>query len=143
MTISQLSVFAENSPGIIYQITERIAAANIDIRAISVSDTQDFGILRVVVSDAERAKAALGNGDFVVTITQVLGIEIPDKPGGLANVLALLSENKINVDYIYAFVTISGKSAYVVMRVNDNEKAEELLKRNGIHMLTQAEIENF
>ncbi len=143
MTISQLSVFAENSPGILYQITERIAAAGIDIRAISVSDTQDFGILRVVVSDAERAKSALGNGDFVVTVTQVLGIEIPDQPGGLANVLGLLSENGINVDYIYAFVTISGKSAYVVMRVNDNEKAEQLFERSGIHMLTQAEIENF
>ena len=128
MTISQLSIFAENKPGTIYEITRTIADAGVDIRALSVADTQDFGILRLIVSDIEKARQALNEDNCVVSVTQVIGVAVPDKPGGLADVLKILKDADINVEYVYAFITISGKNACVVLRVGDNEKAVEILK---------------
>jgi len=134
MTISQLSVFAENKAGSICEVTNALAAANIDIRAFNVAETKDFGVLRLIVNDAEKAKAVLAEKECVVSITQVIGVVIPDAPGGLAKVLTAV--NGINVEYIYAFVSVSGSHAYVVLRVDDNEAAEKLIREAGLEMLS-------
>jgi len=141
MTINQLSIFVENKAGTVADITKSIASAGVSIRALSVADTQEFGILRLIVSDVEKAKDALHKNDCVVSVTKVIGVEIPDVAGGLSSVLELMSENNINVEYLYAFITISGKHAYVVLRVEDNEKAAKILIENGVKLVTQADID--
>jgi len=123
MTINQLSIFVENKAGTVADITKSIASAGVSIRALSVADTQEFGILRLIVSDVEKAKDALHKNDCVVSV------------------LELMSENNINVEYLYAFITISGKHAYVVLRVEDNEKAAKILIENGVKLVTQADID--
>lgn len=140
MTIKQLSVFAENKKGTILYATEALAEAKIDIRAMCVADTRDFGILRLIVDDAEKACEALRAKDCVVSVTQVIGVAVPDMPGGLSNVLKLLAKNDINIEYIYAFITVSGKNAYVVIRVNDNDKAVKVLTENNIPLVTESDI---
>ena len=141
MTINQLSIFVENKAGTVAKITKNIADAGVSIRALSVADTQEFGILRLIVSDVEKAKEALSKNDCVVSVTKVIGVEIPDVAGGLSEVLELMSVNNINVEYLYAFITISGKHAYVVLRVEDNEKAAEILTENGVKLVTQNDID--
>ena len=141
MTINQLSIFVENKTGTIADITERIAAAGVSIRALSVADTQGFGILRLIVSDTDKAKEALSSNNCVVSVTKVIGIEIPDVPGGLSKVLNVISENEINVEYLYAFITVAGKNAYVVLRVEDNEKAAQILEKAGIKLISQQDVE--
>ena len=141
MTINQLSIFVENKKGTIVEITQSIAEAGVSIRALSVADTQGFGILRLIVSDVEKAKQVLSNNNCVVSITKVIGIQIPDTPGGLSNVLKLISDNDINIEYLYAFITVSGEHAYVVLRVEDNEKAAKFLTENGIKLVSQADID--
>ena len=91
--------------------------------------------------DPEKAKEALSKNDCVVSVTKVIGVEIPDAPGGLSEVLELMSANNINVEYLYAFITISGKHAYVVLRVEDNEKAAKILTENGVKLVTQNDID--
>ena len=137
MTINQLSIFAENKPGTIYEITKTIAEAGVDIRALSVADTQDFGILRLIVSDIDKAKDALSADNCVVSVTQVIGVAVPDRPGGLSEVLKILKDADINVEYVYAFITISGQNACVVLRVGDNEKALKILKDAGVTLLSE------
>ena len=137
MAINQLSIFAENKPGTIYNIAKCIADAGVDIRAMSVADTQDFGILRLIVSDLEKAKNALHDDGCILSVTQVIGVEVPDVPGGLASVLEILYNNHINVEYVYAFITISKKNACVVLRVGDNDQATEILEGAGIKVLTE------
>lgn len=134
MTISQLSVFAENKAGSICEVTNALAAAGIDIRAFNVAETRDFGVLRLIVNDAEGAKKALEEKDCIVSITQVIGVEIPDAPGGLATALNAL--NGINVEYIYAFVSVSGSHAIVALRVDDNEAASRVLEEAGLTLLS-------
>ena len=141
MTINQLSIFVENKAGTVAEITKSIAKAGVSIRALSVADTQEFGILRLIVSDVEKAKAALSESECVVSVTMVIGVEIPDVAGGLSEVLELMSENSINVEYLYAFITISGKHAYVVLRVEDNDKAAKILTQKGVKLVTQQDID--
>ena len=140
MTINQLSIFVENKTGTIAEITKKIADAGISIRALSVAETQGYGILRLIVSDVETAKNILSTDNCVVSITKVIAVEIPDTPGGLSNVLKLVSENGINVEYLYAFIAVSGKHAYVVLRVEDNEKAVKILSENGISLVKPEDI---
>lgn len=142
MTINQLSIFVENKAGTVAEITKSIADAGVSIRALSVADTQEFGILRLIVDDVEKAKEALHENECVVTVTKVIGVEIPDVAGGLSEVLQLMSNNNINVEYLYAFITISGKHAYVVLRVEDNEKAAKILTQNGVKLVTQEAIDS-
>ena len=141
MTINQLSIFVENKAGTVAEITKSIAKAGVSIRALSVADTQEFGILRLIVDDVEKAKEALNENECVVSITKVIGVEIPDVAGGLSTVLELMSENNINVEYLYAFITISGKHAYVVLRIEDNDKAAKILTESGIKLVTQNDID--
>lgn len=142
MTINQLSIFVENKAGTVAEITKNIAKAGVSIRALSVADTQEFGILRLIVSDVEKAREVLAESECVVSVTKVIGVEIPDVAGGLSEVLELMSLNSINVEYLYAFITISGQHAYVVLRVEDNEKATKILSENGVKIVTQADIDS-
>ncbi len=142
MTINQLSIFVENKAGTVASISKSIADAGVSIRALSVADTQEFGILRLIVSDVDKAKEVLGKNDCVVSITKVIGVEIPDVPGGLSAVLELMSQHSINIEYLYAFITIAGQHAYVVLRVEDNDRAAKILTEAGIKLVSQADIDS-
>ncbi len=144
MTIKQLSIFAENKNGALYRVTDILANANIDIRAFSVADTQDFGVLRLIVSDTEKAHAVLSSFGIVVSITDVIGAEIPDAPGGLASVLKVVYENEIAVEYLYAFVSEENShKAYVVLRVKDNDAVAETMTKAGITLIDDSTIQAF
>lgn len=140
MAIKQVSIFVENKPGKLVEITDALGAAGIDIRAMSIADTQDFGILRLIVSDAAGAKAALTKVGCVVSVTEVVAVAISDKPGTLTDVIRKLSKNGVNIEYMYAFLTSEGHSAYVVLRVADNAAAEKILCSNGVQTVTEEDI---
>lgn len=140
MIIKQISIFVENKPGRLKEMTGILKDNNIDIRALSIADTKDFGILRIIVNDPEKACKALKNAECTVTITDVLAVEVEDHPGGLEKVMDTLYNNKISVEYMYAFVSKCDDTAYVILRVADNPKAAEVLHNAGIRMLTSKEI---
>ena len=142
MAVRQISIFAENTKGKLDLITSSIAQAGVDIRAMSVADTQDFGIFRLIVTDPERAKEALESSGCFVSITQVVGVSIPDVPGSLAKVVNILARHNINIEYMYAFITVSKKNASVVLRVADNEAAEKILVDNGVKLLEEKDVIN-
>ena len=132
MTVQQLSVFVENKQGSLSKITELLAAEKIDLRALSIADTQDFGILRLIVDDPGRACEILRNNGILVQITEVLGVKLPDRPGALSEVLGTLDRAGINVEYLYAFLSQATPDAYVVLRVGDNEAAAKVLAKAGL-----------
>ena len=140
MAIKQLSIFVENREGTLVTVTDAIAKAGVDIRAMSVADTNDFGIFRLIVTDIEKAKQALDDADAFVSITEVVGVALEDKPGALAKVVKILAENNINIEYMYAFITVSKQFAYVVLRVEDNDAAEHILVENGIKLVTEEDM---
>lgn len=137
MYVNQLSVFIENKPGRLADITETLANANIDLRAISVADTSDFGILRVVVDKPEVAEKALKEAGMTVSLSKVLAVSIGDKKGELAKVVRVLADKGIIIEYVYDFVGNKNGEACIVIRVNDNEKAVVALKESGIDILNQ------
>lgn len=140
MAISQISVFVENRPGRLADITAVLAKNSIDIRALSVADTSDYGILRLIVNDPKSAVEVLRSEGMTASATQVLGIIIPDEPGGLARAIKVLSDAQISVEYAYAFITPSVGNAYVIIRVEDNDKASEILKGARIELIEQDDI---
>ncbi len=140
MAIKQLSVFVPNKAGELVKITDALDKANIDIRAMSIADTQDFGILRLIVSDIDKAKEKLEESECFASTTDVVAVEISDEPGALGKVLRLLSDNGVSIDYMYAFIAVSKKGAYVVLRVEDNDKAEKTLVDNGVKIITDDDI---
>ncbi|MBQ4120651.1 MAG: hypothetical protein IJD35_01415 [Clostridia bacterium] len=140
MTISQLSVFVENKQGSMSGIAEVLAEAGIDIRALTIADTTDFGILRLIVRNPEEAKKVLQEKNFVVTINQVVGVEVPDQVGGLARVLRILDDALINIEYMYDFLAIKEEKAYIIIRVENNAKTVELLEKNGIRCIKDSDI---
>ena len=140
--IKQISIFATNKPGQVVKVTDALSQENIDIRAMCVADTQDFGIIRLIVNNTQKAKDALSSNKCIVQITNVVGIKIADKPGSTKQALEILSKNGINIDYMYAFVTKSKEYAYFVMRVENPEEAEKVLSENGVELVTQEEVEN-
>ncbi|MBQ6265891.1 MAG: hypothetical protein IJK60_10635 [Clostridia bacterium] len=142
MAITQLSAFLENTPGTLCETISAITAAGINIRALSVADTKDFGILRIIVSDIEKTKAAVSN-DTVVKETPVIAVRMNDKAGALNSVLSVLRQAQINVEYVYAFTGAVAGNAYVVMRVDDIEHAEQTLAQNGIKTLSDSDIEDY
>ncbi|MBQ8389349.1 MAG: ACT domain-containing protein [Clostridia bacterium] len=141
MAIKQLAVFVENKHGSLDEITKILANAGVDIRALSISETQDFGILRMIVSDLEAAKATLKENQCVYTVTEVVGVSVPDTPGAMAGVIRILSENNINLEYVYAFLGASHDSACVILRVADNALTEKLLEEGGYHVVSDPFIE--
>ncbi|MCD6549029.1 MAG: ACT domain-containing protein [Thermodesulfobacterium sp.] len=142
MKIKQISVFLENKRGRLFEALNVLSKAGINIRALSIADTSDFGILRMIVNDPEKAKKALENEGFTTKITHVLAVGVKDRPGGLAEVLKILYEEDINVEYIYAFVEKSGEEALVVLRTNNLDKTITLLQEKGVKLLDSKTIEN-
>ncbi len=139
-TINQISVFAENKPGRFAQLTGFLSDNGINMRAFSVAEARDFGVVRMIVDDPYKTARVLKDANYVVSVTPVLAIEIPDEPGGLLNVLNVLGSENINVEYMYAFISKKKESAYVIIRVDDNERVTEILGRHGIHQLDQDEL---
>jgi len=133
MIIKQLSVFVENRQGKLVDVLELLGRANIDLRALSIADTADFGILRIIVDKSEEASTLLQKEGYIVRVTDVLGLSVPDTPGSLAKILRALSDGGINVEYTYAFVSHNKGEAYVVLRVENNEEAKKLLTEQGIN----------
>lgn len=140
MLIKQISVFVENKPGRLAEISSILAEKNIDIRALSIADTTDFGILRLIVNDPDGAESALKQAGLTVSITRVIGIGVTDRPGGLSGALKLLLKNGIAVEYMYAFIGRSKEEAYVILRVNDNERAAKALSESGYTVLESSGV---
>jgi len=138
--VSQLSVFLENKSGRLAEVTRTLANANINIRALSIADTIDYGLLRLIVNDPVAAKAALTDEGYTVAMTEVLAIEVPDSPGGLAGIIDIFSENKLNIEYMYAFVGTSGRNAIVVFRTQNVDEAIAALQQKGVRILTGEEL---
>ncbi len=139
MAITQLSAFLENTPGTLYKAVCAISDAGVNLRALSVADTRDFGILRVIVSDVDKTIAAL-NEDTVITRTSVIAVRMSDKAGALKEILSVLQEAGINIEYVYAFTANAANSAYVVLRVNDIEEAESILAEKGLETLNDEDL---
>ena len=140
MYIDQISIFVENRLGRLAEITGIINASGIDIRALSIADTADFGILRLIVSDPQRAADALRGEGAAVSVTKVIAVRLDDHPGALHNVLSLLSDNGISVEYAYAFITRKEDDAYVILRIENLDEAAALLARSGIGLLPASEV---
>ena len=140
MAIKQLTVFIENKKGTVVSVTEILAANNVNIRALSVAETQDFGMLRLIVNDTEAAEKILAEEGYLIKVNDVIGVKIGDEPGRLSAALGVLDEKKINMDYLYAFMSRTEKHAYVVIRVEDNAAAEKALEDAGYHIITDADV---
>lgn len=140
MKIKQLSVFLENKSGRLAAVTRLLAAKGINIRALSIADTSDFGILRLIVNDPHAAYKALKEGGFTVSLTEVLGVEMPDRPGALSNILTYLEEANINIEYLYAFLGKGDNGALVIFRVEDLNKAIEILSAKGVKLVNEEKI---
>ena len=140
MAIKQLTVFVENKQGSIVSITDTLAANNINLRALSIAETQDFGILRLIVNDEATAEKTLTDAGYLIKVTDVVGVKIGDAPGKLTAALGVLSKAGINLEYLYAFMARTEKHAYVVLRVEDNAAAEAALEAAGFHLITEADI---
>lgn len=132
MLVNQLSVFLENRPGQLAEFTRMLAANHIDLQALSIAETQDYGVLRIIVDQPEETADLLREQDWPCTITPVLAISVPDEPGSLTRLLSVLAENDISLAYCYAFFEREGGKARIVLRVADNDKAVELLQAVGI-----------
>ncbi|MDR1158385.1 MAG: ACT domain-containing protein [Oscillospiraceae bacterium] len=140
MAIDQISIFVENSPGRLAEVTQTLGAAGIDLRAMSIADTMDFGILRLIVSEPARALDVLKAAQCVVSVTPVLAVSVADKPGSLAQALSVLAAEGISVEYAYAFIARQQGNAYVIFRVEDNERAQTILLKNGIQVVQNDEL---
>lgn len=140
MKVEQISIFLENKSGRLADVAGVLAKAGINIRALSLADTTDFGILRLIVNDNEKAKQALKENGFTVGKTEVIAVEVLDKPGGLAQILNVMKDHGINVEYMYAFVQKSGGNAIIIFRFDELEKAISVLQEAGIRLLKGEEI---
>lgn len=135
MKVKQISVFLENKSGRLAQVTRVLGAQNINIRALSIADTTDFGILRLIVNDPDSAYQALKEAGFTVSTTDVIAVEVGDEPGGLARVLEILQQKSINIEYLYAFLQKATNAALVVFRVEQIDKAIDVLQKNNVSIL--------
>ncbi len=140
MLIEQLSIFVENKQGRLAEITNLLKENNIDIRALSIADTKDFGIMRLIVNNPVKAEKVFKEAGCTVSLTQVIAIGIDDQPGGLAKAMDVLYNHKISVEYMYAFVSRSDDIAFVILRVENNELAISALKDGNIRILKKDEI---
>ena len=140
MKVEQLAVFLENKSGRLAAITRILSDNGINIRALSVADTADFGILRVIVDQTDKAKQVLKDAGFTVGLTDVVAVEVEDRPGGLSDVLAVLNQVEINVEYMYAFVEKSSQNAVIIFRFDDADTAIEVLRNAGTRILSGDEV---
>ena len=140
MKVEQISIFLENKSGRLAEVTSTLAAAGINIRALSLADTADFGILRLIVNDSAKAREVLKAGGFTVGKNEVVALEVPDNPGGLSGILKLLDAAGINVEYMYAFVQRSGDNAIIIFRFDEIDKAIATLTQAGVRVLKGEEV---
>lgn len=140
MLIKQISIFVENKPGRLSGITRLLKENDIDIRALSIADTKDFGILRLIVSNPDKAVEVLKTHDCMVSLTSVIAVGISDKPGGLADVMDTLYAYNISVEYMYAFISKEADKAYVILRADSNDKALEALAEKDYTILTSTQV---
>ena len=140
MAIKQLTVFIQNKKGTVVSVTDILSKNNINLRALSIAETQDFGILRLIVNDEKAAEAVLEENGYLIKVIDVVGVKIGDKPGRLTAALDVLDKADINVEYLYAFMARTEKHAYVVLRVEDNAVAEKTLTDAGFKMISEADI---
>ncbi|QTA80444.1 Amino acid-binding ACT domain-containing protein [Desulfonema limicola] len=140
MRVEQISIFLENKSGRLAKVTEILADAQVNIRALSLADTSDFGVLRLIVDNTEKAKTTLKENGFTVGKTNVVAVEVPDKPGGLHNILILLHNSGVNVEYMYAFVQQSGDNAVMIFRFDNTDEAIKLLEKNGFTIINGSKI---
>ena len=142
MRIRQISIFLENKPGQLSTICRDLADAGINIATLSLADTADFGIVRMIVDDHEKAKDVLAEKGHVVNVREVIAVCVPDRPGGMAEVMQVLDKAGVNIEYSYAFAFHKGEKAVLVFRFSDNDKAEAALKAAGYTTLGEEEIED-
>jgi hypothetical protein len=140
MKVKQISVFLENKKGRLYEALYALGMANINIRALSIADTSEFGILRLIVPSPEKAKKALEKNDFAVGENEVIVVSLQDRPGGLAEVLKIMNDADINVEYLYAFVEKKGQKAIVALRTEKIDEGIKALKNGGVTVLSAHEV---
>lgn len=140
MNVEQISIFIENKSGRLAEVTSVLTEAGVNIRALALAETSDFGILRLIVNDTEKARSALREAGFTVTKTEVVAVEVPDKPGGLGQILNAIRDAAINVEYMYAFVEKSGENAIVIFRFDEIGRAVATLQREGFRILKGEEV---
>ncbi len=135
MQVEQISIFIENKSGRLAEVTRVLGSKGINIRALSLADTSDFGILRLIVDQTDLAKAILKENGFTVSKTEVVAVEVPDQPGGLAGILKVLDDARVNVEYMYAFVERCGGNAVIIFRFDDAVQAIKVLQASGVMVL--------
>jgi hypothetical protein len=140
MEVKQISLFLENKKGRLWEALDILAKAKINIRALSIADTSDFGILRLIVPEPDKAKKVLAKSNFTVRESDVIAVGVSDRPGGLAEILKILTDADINVEYMYAFVAKSGKKAIVVLRTDSISKGKKALRLAGVPVLSSQEV---
>ena len=140
MGIKQVSVFVENKKGSLHEITDLLAKANIDLRSMCIADTSDYGIVRMIADDSEKAMRVLSEAGHTANIREVTAFAVSDEPGGLAKALNLLESNGVNIEYLYALVTTETDKAYTVLRTDDSAKAEAVLAASNIELLDEKHI---
>jgi hypothetical protein len=140
MEVKQVSLFLENKKGRLWEALDTLAKAKINIRALSIADTSDFGILRLIVPEPDKAKKVLTKSNFTVRESDVIAVGVSDRPGGLAEILKILTDADINVEYMYAFVAKSGKKAIVVLRTDSISKGKKALRLAGVTVLSSQEV---
>ena len=140
MKLKQISIFLENKKGRLWKALSILKETGMNIRALSIADTSEFGILRLIVPEPEKAKSALEESNFVVKINDVIAVGVPDEPGGMDRILEILNKEDINVEYLYAFVEKKGEKAVVVLRTEDIDAGIESLKNGGAMVLSEEEV---
>jgi len=143
MKVEQISILLENKPGALENVTRLLKDANINIRTLSLADTSDFGILRLIVNDVSTALKMLNDNGLRVSRTTVVAVEVPDRPGGLHSILEVLAKNGINVEYLYAFVEKSGENAVIIFRFDSPDNAIDVLLKNGFIVLPGEKLYSF
>ena len=142
MSVKQISVFLENRPGSLKELTAVLAENQIDMRAFSLAETSEFGIARVIVDDVDKTSAVLKESGFVHSVTPVVGVALSDTPGGLDSILQVLADAQVNIEYMYAFLGGKQGAAYMIFRVADDEKASAALAAKGIGLVSADELAN-
>ena len=140
MAIKQLTVFVKNQKGTVVSVTDILSKNDVNLRALSIAETEDFGILRLIVNDEAKAEKVLSENGYLIKVIDVVGVKIADEPGKLTEALGVLDRANINVEYLYAFMARTEKEAYLVLRVEDEEIAETALKKAGFAMITEADV---
>ena len=142
MKITQISIFLENRKGRLYEVCSLLGANSINIRALTIAETESFGVLRIVVDKSDAAIKLLRENQFVANFTDVVAIEVPDKPGGLAGVLSVLRDSDLNIEYVYGFVEKFSENALIVFRFDDPDAAVKVLEKGGVRVLRKQDIVN-